>query len=198
MEEGVRDRLELIDGFREAPKLFVAIGQKEFRERHRVDLQEVDLADRKGRGQGRRSPEQGACAGDVVLGGVFAKVLQRIDDFRRVLNIVENDQRFAWGDPLAGGEHQVLKDAPHVMGGIEELPEVFIFVKVEVGDIPVMTLPELLEQPGLADLSNAVQNQRLAAAGLLPVEEFLHQKAFHVVRSSHFYTNFCDFHHTFM
>lgn len=62
----------------------------------------------------------------------------------------------------------------------EELPVFFVFIKVEIGGVFIITLAEFLEDPGLADLSDPFENQWFAIWGLLPFQKFLQNQSFHI------------------
>ena len=61
------------------------------------------------------------------------KILQTVQRCLAFLNFVKDDQCRGWLDGRAMHEGKILKNSGHIFGGCEELGQLGLFVKVEVG-----------------------------------------------------------------
>ena len=134
----------------------------------------------------------------MILRRIFAEVLHGIDDLGAILYLVKNNERLFGHDLLAACQHQVLQDAVNILGSLKELLIFFVFIKVEIGGIFIVTLAKLFQNPGLAHLTHALQNQGLAIGGVLPVQQLLQNKSFHSSTPHTFIGVLVSCNHTFI
>ena len=156
IEKGIGNRLDGIHAFQELHKVFVAIGKQKFCEGHRVNLQEVDLAHRERGWFCQGNAQQRTGAGDMILRSVLAEILHGVDNLRAVLHLVKNDKCLFRDNLLPTGQHQILQDAVNILGGFKELFIFFVFVKVKIGSIFIITSAEFFENPCLAHLTHTL------------------------------------------
>ena len=90
--ERLRKRRQLPVGLDDTTVAPLAERVEELEEGHRMEVDEVHLADRERSGRGKGYPEQGAGGGDMVLRGVLGEVLQGIQCGVARLDLVEDDQ----------------------------------------------------------------------------------------------------------
>ena len=108
IEERIGDRLNGIHTFQICSKVFITIGNQEFRESHGINLHEVDLAHREGRWLRQSDTQQRTGTGYMILRSILAEILHGVDDFRAVLHLVKDDEGLFWHDLLTTCQHQVL------------------------------------------------------------------------------------------
>ena len=93
---------------------------KKLRERKRVHVEKLHLADRKRARRSRQhDAEQRAGASYVVLGSHLGERLERSDCRRTVLDLVEDEEGVFCVDGLTHRKGDVLKHAPRIMGTLE-------------------------------------------------------------------------------
>ena len=90
---------------------FVAVGKQKFRESHRINLHKVGLAYRERRWLRQSNPQQRTGAGNVILRCILTEILHRIDNFRAVLYLVEDNKSLFRHNFLTTGQYQILQDA---------------------------------------------------------------------------------------
>ena len=113
-------------------------------------------------------------------------MLQGINDIRTVLRFIKNDQSLFRRNLLTAGHHQILQNAADIFCGLKELPEFFMFFKVKICHILIAAAPELLQDPGFADLTHPLQNKGLATGRILPFYKLFKNESFHDMTSHAF------------
>ncbi len=81
----------------------------------------------------------------MVLGCTLAEVLERRECPGAGLNLVEEDERLAGGDGLAGEEPDVTDDSLGIEIPFEQVTESRVLLEVEINGAAVFLLSELLE-----------------------------------------------------
>lgn len=84
--------------------------------------------------------------------------------------LVKNNERLFRYDFLAADEHQILQNTAGILGGFKELFVFLMLVKIEVGNIFIVTSAELFEHPCFAHLPHTFENQRFAIRRTLPFQ----------------------------
>lgn len=179
LEKSGGDGREAVDLGEICCEVFFAARQQEFRERQRAHLQKVHLADGE-RGRACQSDaEQGTGTGDVIFRGVLMEILERIQRIRRFLDFIENDERVPRRHRLRAGHRQVRQDPPYIFGMGEEILVLWRFLEIEIRHMFVFRSAEFLQQPRLANLPQAFQDQRLAYRRGFPCPQAVEQQAFY-------------------
>ena len=109
----------------------------------------------------------------MIFRRVLTEIFEGVEDFRGVLNFVENDERLLGKDAISRRHNEILQNTTDVLRRFEELRVFFVFVEVEVRDVLVIEPPELLQEPRFPDLTHPLQDQRLATRRVLPLDEIL-------------------------
>lgn len=118
--------------------------------------------------------------GERVLGRVLAEVPEEGERLGAGLNLIEDDEGAALGHDLPRLELDGRDDAWDVLIRLELLSHLRVVIEVHVRDVLELRPAELFEQPRLARLSGAVQNERLTVGLALPLNELLHEKSLYV------------------
>ena len=108
IEKGVGDWLNGIHALQIHGKVFVAVGKQKFREGHRVNLHEVDLAHRERGRFCQCNTQQRTGTGNVIPRSILAKILHGVDHLGAILHLVKNDERLFRYNLLTAGQHQIL------------------------------------------------------------------------------------------
>ena len=120
--EQIGYRCRLVDCAAKLVEIGRAGCAQELRERRRAHVAKHHLAHGEGLPlAGERHPEQRARACHVELGRVLAKVFQRAERRRAVLDLVEDHERGSRLDANSTSERQAVDDAVRVVRDLEEL-----------------------------------------------------------------------------
>ena len=95
----------------------------------------------------------------------------------------EDDERFPRLYLHVELERERSDDPCDVEAGLKVAARERIVIEADVGDVFEVESPELLEQPRLADLPGAVENERFAARAVLPCDQLFHEGSFHMTPS---------------
>ena len=113
-------------------------------------------------------------------------VYQRMHAVMRQITYVEKSAPEG-GEYAAMMSDAVVQNAIHIFGGLKELPVLLVLIEVEVGSVFIISFAKLFQEPGLAHLTNTLEDQWLAVGGVLPRYQLIHDKSFHQNSPSHFY-----------
>ena len=118
-----------------------------------------------------------------VPGRILAEVLEGGERLRACLDLVEDNEGASLGHDLPRLELDGRDDAGDVVAQLELLAHLRIVVEIHVRNVLELRPTKLLEQPRLAHLTRAVEDERLAAGPVLPGDEFVHEESFHASSS---------------
>ncbi len=171
--QGLRERLvgPLFGG--QLAEARVAERVEELEERQWSQVEEVDLADREGAGLGHAHAEQRAGGGEVDVGGTFAEVLQAADCGVRDLDLVEDQQRTLGVDGAPGVGRELTKQRCRLPRCLEQRAESGVLLEVQVVGAGELSGAEVAQQPGLAHLAGAPEQQRLSPGRAFPRAQVL-------------------------
>ena len=144
-----------------------------------MQVEEGDLAYGEGDASVERDPKEGARHGDGVLGCLLAEVLEGREGARHRLDLIEDDEGRVRVDRLAGGGGYARQDPVRVERPLEQLDHGRIVLQAHVGHVLEAGPSELLQDPGLAHLAGATQNQGLPTFVGLPGPELFEQQSLH-------------------
>lgn len=114
-----------------------------------------------------KDTQQASGCGYMELWGFLAEILQRSQRTLAGLDLIENDQRFAWDDALAGGGLQIAEQAFRCDVVVEIGCNRQIRFQIDIDYIFELLLPEFAEDVGLAHLAGAIDDQRQAVSGFI-------------------------------
>ena len=134
----------------------------------------------------------------MILGSVLTKILQRVNDLRAILHFIKDDKSLFLHNLLPTCQHQILQDTVNIFGSLEELLVFFVFIKVKISSIFIITFAELFKNPRLSYLTHTFKNQRFAVGRILPFQQLVHNKSFHKITSHTFIGVFVIEHHIFI
>ena len=147
---------------------------------------------------------QGASTRHGIVGGFLAEILQRGQRLGAGLYLVEYEQRGLRADRHVGEEGQLLNDALWVLGTLEYLGNVGLFIQTEIGTMFKESVSKMSEHPGLAYLTGTKKQKGLAARLCLPSLQRRDDSSFNHIgyvrkmcKSSHFRYEFCAKLHIF-
>ena len=127
-----------------------------------MKVKKLDLADRERRAVMERDAEQAASAYYLVLRRVLVEIFQARQSLRRLLYLVEYEQRRI-RDYFAACVKLKPRDKPlDVHASLEKICHPLVVVEADVNHIFIFARPELLHQPAFADLARSSDYERLS------------------------------------
>lgn len=125
-----------------------------------------------------RDSQKRPSSGNHIFRSVFIEVLERSECLWAFLDLVEDDERAAFGNYLTRLKLYGGDDARDVVAKFELLLHGWVVVKVHVCDVVEVVLSELFEQPCFADLARSVEDEWLSVGFVFPLDELFHKKTF--------------------
>ena len=123
--------------------------------------------------------EQRTRADNVILRRVFAKIFERGQRSGHLLHLVEDQQGLIGINLSSRVQLQPHHQALRIQIGSEQLRHSGIGIKIDIYGIRICLPAKFLHQPCLADLTRALDNQRLAVLALLPSEQRFNGRSIH-------------------
>ena len=145
----------------------------------RIDVEQVDHANRVGFRFRQKCAEQTPCCNDMILICLFFKIFKCVQSLRAFLYLIKDDQSLSRQNLLPTNQGEQFQDALRVLIRLEDGFQFVLFVEVEINETLIIVLSELLHQPCLTNLACAFQDKRFPFLVIFPVDQILNRIAFH-------------------
>ena len=151
-------------------------------ERQGMQVEGIDLSNGERNAFVDGDAQQRTCGDDGIFRRVFAKVLQRLQRARGLLDFIEDDQCISGRDLDLRLDVDVHQDALDIVIIVKDALHPLIVVEGHIGDFGEILFAKFLHQPGFSDLARPLQYQRLSVWPVFPRSQCLHRVPFHLNR----------------
>ena len=154
---------------------------QELRKRQGIDTQQIDLPHRIGFRLSQICAQKAARCHNMVFIRLLMEILQGIECRRAFLHLIQDDQSLTGLDFEPIDKAQLFQQPTWSFCSLEQFAQRRILIKVAIDHIHIFLTGKLLHQPGLPDLTSALEDQRLPIWSFLPRFQVLHHTSQHII-----------------
>ena len=158
---------------------FFTVRRKELGKAQRIKREKIDLADRKRLLLLNGNAKKRTGANDMILRGVFTKILQRRNGSAAFLYFIQNHEGIFRLDRFSSDQPQFKQDPVDVKIRIERLGKRIVLLEIKIRNVRITPFSERFEQIGFPALPHAHQDQRLALFLFFPGNQLGNHISFH-------------------